>query len=49
MTDCILKVLKEQGSEKKENVVRAAAKIIKEKIRETILTKLSIPTLTRSG
>ena len=34
MADYILRKLKEQGSEKKENVVIAAAKIIKEEIRE---------------
>ena len=34
MTENILRQLKEQGSETKEEVVKAAAKIIKEEIRE---------------
>ena len=45
MTDYILRQLKEQGSETKEDVVKAAAKIIKEEIRETNFSKDFYPSV----
>ena len=46
MTDYILRDLKEQGSDTKEKVVRAAAKIIKEEIREMNFTKDHYPSVS---
>ena len=45
MTDYILRQLKEQGSETKEEVVKAAAKIIKEEIREMNFSKDFYPSV----
>ena len=46
MTNYILRDLKEQGSDTKENVVRAAAKIVKEEIREMNFTKDHYPSVS---
>ena len=43
MTDYILRQLKEEGSDTKEKVVKAAAKIIKEEIREMNFSKYFYP------
>ena len=45
MTDYILRELKEQGSDTKTSVIRAAAKIIKEEIREMNFTTDHYPTV----
>ena len=45
MTDYILRELKEQGSDTKEKVVRAAAKIIKEEIRKMNFDKAFYPSV----
>ena len=43
MTDYIIQELKEQGSDTKKKVVRAAAKIVKEEIREMNFSKDHYP------